>query len=313
MKSRVWFLLIACVALSAACKSGATLPALTNPESSTARASYARTTAWGMLVDDPSGKPLANVPVRLESWEHGCVKTSPHTASCPGYLRWHTTTMRNGRFRLKDVPNGDYLLVIGSDSPADLTRPTIHDHIKLSGGVRRLQAPTLPAIPCDRESYMIWCRGVAPSPGVTPLPRPLAERQGNYRLTSVDATRESPCAVEFNVQRAHRHLPLTVIDEWLTENSREILEYRIEVPKRKIPQAVPYLIGLGESTAAGGNNCVEFVDTAFVVARAQALDARTRWLAASWSAFDQHTEAAGVAQFPPDVRVPLRQLVGPWP
>jgi hypothetical protein len=310
MGLRVWFLTIACVAALAAC---ANLPAVApGAGAPLRRTAQSRTTASGLVVDDPSGRALAGILVRLEPWKRGCVKTSPRTASCPGYLPWRAVTDRAGRFRLSDVPDGDYLLVIGSDSPADLARPTIHDHVTFAGGVRELRAPTLPAIPCNRANYKVWCQGVAPSPGITPFPRPAVEKHGAYRLAAIDPKRERPCALEFNAQRSKRHLPPVVVDEWLTENSREILAYR-DSTRRAIPHPVPLLAPLGNTLLAGGSDCSELISGAFLLAQAEATDPRTIWMDALWYAFDHDNQAGGVAQFPVDVRLREVSTMDPWP
>src|SRR6185437_12937123 len=97
-----------------------------------------------------------------------------------------TTTDASGQFTIS-AKNGTYLLVIGSDSTSDTTRPTIHDKIILNGQTT-LVAPTMP-----------------PFPGVTP---PRVETSGNYRLANIDQALELPCIQEWNAQRTAHSLPL---------------------------------------------------------------------------------------------------------
>jgi hypothetical protein len=319
MNLRVCILLLAANAVFAACSSVNSTPPLGRTDAVRdvgAASTSGRTTAWGHLVNDPSGRPLADILVRLEPWDRGCVKTSRHTASCPGYLRWRTTTQRDGKFTLRSVPNGDYLLVIGSDSPADLTRPTIHDHVKLTGGSQQLLAPTLPTIPCSMAQYKEWCDSVAPSPNVTAFPRPAVEKHGQYRLATIEPKREQPCVVEFNKQRAKRRLPLVVVDEWLAENTREVMAYRFAYrPPTDIPQPYPYLT-INETAAAGGNDCTEMIDAYFptdTMTGKVLRDPRTRWVGAIWYRYSPVGDQGGEAQFPIDVRLHLDHLQGPWP
>lgn len=174
----------------------------------------AMTNASGVLVDDPSGSPLAGIAVKLEPWGSGppCTGTPSLTTygqdGCPTPLPSpQVTTAPNGDFTLDAVPNGQYLLVIGSDSPTDTTRPTIHDNVMLTGGNQTLHAPTLPPIPT-----------------ITP---PAAETNGDYRLLTLDPVGEAPCLTDFNAARASLNLPPVVEDEWLTENDREANAFHI--------------------------------------------------------------------------------------
>ncbi len=272
----------------------------------------ARTTAWGRLVDDPSGRPLAGVAVHLAPWKRGCVKTSRHTASCPPYLRWHATTGADGRFVLRDVPNGEYLLVIGSDVPSDLERPTIHDRVAFAGGVQHLRAPTLPTIPCiGAAEIREWCQGAQPSPGITPFPRPKVEKSGDYRLTHVRPRQERPCAIAFNHRRAAAHLPTVVIDEWLTEWAREVNAYRISY-RGLTPGPVPY-ITLEEGLMIGGHGCAEMVD---LVPSKYFADPRLLWFSGTWYRLREGINRGatdGMVAFPIDPRVNAESAVGRWP
>jgi hypothetical protein len=251
-----------------------------------------RTTAWGILVDDPSGKPLANIPVRLQPWDKGCVKLSPHVAKCPPNLPWRATTRGNGKFVLANVPNGDYLLIIGSNSPADLTRPTIHDHIKLTGGLQHLLAPTLPTIPIPN-----------PDSTATPYPRPRAEKHGAWRLTTINPRREKPCAVAFDQQRAKHKLPPTVVDEWLMEQSREDFAYQVSTGTR-VPEPVP-AFSLASIGQAGAGTCSGMIATYFAPPNNVRwyLDPRALWFGGVFFNWNRGLQGGGFAQTPIDPRI----------
>ncbi|MDQ6930973.1 MAG: carboxypeptidase-like regulatory domain-containing protein [Candidatus Eremiobacteraeota bacterium] len=152
------------------------------------------TTASGRLVDDPSGAPLGGVNVALAPWIAGA-------APIP-----EGTTAPDGSFSFT-APNGHYLLYIGSNASSDTTRPTIHDNITLAGGAQALKAPTLPPIPL-----------------VTPS---ATETNGSYRLLTLDTNTEVPCFTSFNALRSSNFVPEVVEDEWLSENSRSIVQMSV--------------------------------------------------------------------------------------
>lgn len=141
----------------------------------------------GKVVDDASGSPLGGVTVGLAPW------VADATPMPEG------TTAPDGTFAFTAQP-GHYLLVIGSNSPTDTTRATVHDNVTLVAGTNALRAPTPP-----------------PIPNVTPLP---SEVSGNYRLVTIDATNETPCITAYNQIRASKGLASVVVDEWLMENAR---------------------------------------------------------------------------------------------
>ncbi|MHB8461430.1 MAG: hypothetical protein ACYDA1_02175, partial [Vulcanimicrobiaceae bacterium] len=85
------------------------------------------TNATGTVLSDPAGTPMSGVRVVLMPWAP-CGPTPAPTAitaendGCPTPLPSpQVTTAPNGTFALNGVPNGHYLLVIGSDSTADAT------------------------------------------------------------------------------------------------------------------------------------------------------------------------------------------------
>jgi len=163
------------------------------------------TSFWGLVVDDATATPLVNEPVSVYPWTQGCVTLSGGlTASCPAAL-YSTVTSTSGQFSFSKVPNGDYLLVIGSNSPSDFTRATVHDHIKLTGGSYQQKAPVLPSIP-----YM--------------KPRPASELSGDYRLLLLNAGQAS-CLQGWQQWRASQSVPPSVGDEWLFENSRDVFAW----------------------------------------------------------------------------------------
>jgi hypothetical protein len=192
------------------------------------------TTAWGKLVDDPSGKPLRGVRVALEPWKPCRAEPNVPWASktqkpwkqhetlvCPNALATVKTQV-DGRFSFR-APAGHYLLVIGSDDPSDLTRPTIHDQIWLKGGSQHLLAPT----PCPTlyppGKVPAGARCLPPIPQIT-FPSP--ERSTDYRLVTISHW-EKPCIRAFDSYRAKWNLDPAVVDEWLTENNRaQIREVR---------------------------------------------------------------------------------------
>lgn len=187
----------------------------------------ASASAWGKLVDDPSGRPLRGVRAALEPWKPCRAKPDVpwatlnqkpwpqhETLVCPKPIRT-TQTARDGHFTLR-APAGQFLLVIGSDDPADLARPTIHDQVWLKGGSQHLLAPT----PCPT----LYPPGTVPAgarclPPIPQIELPKPERNGDYRLVTISRW-EKPCIRAFDKYRAKWNLDPAVVDEWLTENNR---------------------------------------------------------------------------------------------
>lgn len=189
------------------------------------------TTATGMVVDDPSGSPLAGITVRLEPW---IVYPTPGPSPTPVAS---ATTDPSGKFSIT-AANGHYLLVIGSDDSSDTTRPTIHDNVMLNGGAQALVAPTMP-----------------PIPGVTP---PAAETGGNYRLATIDQTHEIPCITAYDQQRANAGLTKPVIDEWLTENTRMVVEQSVTPYRGQTDPRNPFgFINSAGDALSGGSTCAD--------------------------------------------------------
>jgi hypothetical protein len=149
----------------------------------------ATTNASGTLVSDPAGTAISGVHVSLQPW---AIYPTPGPSPTP--LAITATTDSNGNFTLANVPNGQYLLIIGSDDPNDTTNPTIHDHIMLTGGAQALVAPTLPAV-----STLVTYNSV--------------ETGGKYRFRSLT----NSCFAEMVAARTAT--PKLVADEWLLESA----------------------------------------------------------------------------------------------
>jgi len=231
------------------------------------------TTATGKLVDDPSGAPLAGVRVALAPW-------TPGAAAVP-----QTTTAADGTFTFT-APNGHYLLYIGSDSPTDTTRPTIHDNITLTGGAQTLRAPT-------NLSY-------------SALPVPAVEATINYRLTTQDTVSEFPCMQRFESNRTARSLPPVILDEWLLENARSGQQWQQTNPRPGLNPSNPYgALSTGNIETTPGN-CVSMIDTAFTLDGTYSTDPRTLWFGAQGG-------ATGLAEYRIDPRAFTDPNVPNWP
>jgi hypothetical protein len=291
----------------AACSQGSVAAVPAAPVSADAAISaHVTTTAYGYVYDDPSGKPLSGIPVHLAPWI-GCTRISHKVRDCPADLPYHTFSNAGGRFELRDVPNGRYLLIVGSDDALDFTRATIHDSIVLSGGLQRLVAPTLPRQPRPTPPY--------PPPHYVAVP-PI-ERSGNYRLASIDETFEFPCLSAANHARAGRGFSPFVLDEWLTENVRAIEAYRETlVPSSRVYRTAPIFSG---TSVTGGKNCkAALVDPAFTQSCAPklAFDPRSLWYAGEFipaGTPGQPGPAHGTQLLGPDPRAYQNPAYPRWP
>lgn len=267
------------------------------------------TNASGTVVDDANGMPLAGVPVKLMPWAP-CGATpapsavTPESDGCPTPLPSpQATTASNGTFTLNGVPNGHYILVVGSDtvatpppgyspstcnpcsatpSPAPFTvQATVHDNVTLAGGNQTLIAPTIPPIPT-----------------ITPNPW---ETNGDYRLATLDKSLEMPCYIAWQYQRGLRSLPLGTVDEWLTEQVRSLNLAN----QTNSANGVKYLTS-GFSLVSGGTTCdTSVVDThAFSNYTPYVTDQRTIWFGGQYRFYypaDPYS-ADGLAEFPIDPR-----------
>lgn len=204
---RMLFLGVAATAVLLASCGGATLiPAPTGDEAAHLALSpeISRATLIGDVVDNPTGKPLRDVQVELRSWKP-CKVLSRSKVRCPKALQ-AVTTSSDGRFELRDVAHGHYLLVIGTDSTRDFGRATVHDSIQVDGsGMQRLIAPSPPPLPLVKANSV--------------------ERSGKYRLALLKAN-EARCARDFDVAREAHGLSDVVVDEWVMENIRLTVQFQ---------------------------------------------------------------------------------------
>jgi hypothetical protein len=267
------------------------------------------TNASGTVVDDGTGNPLAGIAVKLMPWApcgptpQPATSITPENDGCPTPLPSpQATTTSNGTFVLNGVPNGHYLLIIGSDTvstpaagyappacttncgtptPAPFTvQATVHDNVTLTGGNQALVAPTLPSVPS----------------GYTP---PTWETNGDYRLATLNASTEMPCYIAWQYLRAQYGLAYGVVDEWLTENERAQLANVTAVGSGT---AIP--ITTGNSGASGGTSCPASVVNATLFSQsAYATDPRTLWFGGAYLPYNGGAASAfGLAEFPIDPR-----------
>ncbi len=245
--------------------------------------------AVGTLADDPSGLPLSGVPVRLDPW---VAYATPGPTPTPLLV---TSTDASGHFTIA-APSGHYLLVIGSDDPADTNRPTIHDNLELSGQ-RVLVAPTMP-----------------PIPGITPAP---VELNGDYRLATIDRAHELPCITDYDAQRVQLGLAKPVIDEWLTENVRgrsQPVGNAIQWPSWMHHNLFGFL-STGNSTQTGGTDCSTMAAYAFT-RNSLPYATASQWFAGSYLPYQSGSTvrpAYGASEFPIDPRLFTDPNVPNWP
>ena len=265
------------------------------------------TNASGTVVDDSNGSPLAGVRVVLMPWAPCAATPSPATSitpendGCPTPLPApQATTAANGTFALNDVPDGHYMLVIGADAvatvPPGYTTPpsscggtcptpspvpgspvqaTVHDNVMLIGGSQTLVAPTLPTVPS----------------GYT---QPAWEKNGDYRLATLDSTTEMPCLIAWQYERAQHNLAGSSVDEWLLENVRAGNAYAAVAPGG----SPTYKITSGAVNGSGGISCASYIDSTTFSQSAYATDPRALWFGGQYV----YSTAFGLAEFPIDPR-----------
>lgn len=251
-----------------------------------------QTNASGVVVDDANGTPLAGVRVAVEPWVAGATPLPAPQA----------TTLADGTFALNNVPNGHYLLIVGNDVAGDTTQTTVHDNVMMNGGPQVLHAPSLP-----------------PVPTITP---PAWETNGSYRLSTIDATTELPCITAFNTERTNRTLPKVVVDEWLSESSRDAVAY-LRNPAFVLGQPWPgnsygwITTGSNQTSSSGVTDCATAnVSADFTgYAKNYALDPRTQWFGAFFVAYNpgSGTQMMGLTQYPIDPRAFTDPNVPVWP
>ncbi len=297
------------------------------------------TTATGTVVNDANGAPLAGVPVKLMPWTTCAATPVPATSVTPEADGCATplpqpqaTTNAQGQFTLANAPNGQYILVIGTDTvstpppayapptpnpaptpcgaageqgcatptPAPFTvAATVHDSVTLTGGSQTLVAPTLPSF----------------TKGYT---APAWETNGDYRIATLDATLEMPCYIAWNYERAQFSLAGSTPDEWLTENVRANNQYFIANGG-----GMGKALTTGGAWVAGGGACNEPNVTGLVNPilfngqNIYALDKRTIWYGGQYIMFSAlggtNNEGYGLSEFPIDPRSFTDPNYPTWP
>lgn len=267
------------------------------------------TNASGTVVDDKTGAALAGVAVKLLPWSPCGATPSPATTitpendGCPTPLPSpQATTNASGQFTLGNVPNGHYLLVIGTDAvatvppgyttppgncspnpcatpspvPGTAVQATVHDNITLTGGNQMLAAPTLPTVPAGYTA-------------------PAWETNGDYRIATLDAQTEMPCLIAWEYERAQNGLAGSSVDEWLLENVRADNAYAAVAT----PGSTFSTLTSDSVPTTGGVACASSVADAFgTSASVNAPDPRTLWFAGQYV----YSTARGLAEFPIDPR-----------
>jgi hypothetical protein len=190
------------------------------------------------------------------------------------------------------VPNGHYVLIIGSNNTTDATWATVHDNVMLTGGVVALTAPTLVAVP----TY-------------TP---PATETSGSYRLAHLDPAAEAPCLQAFNADRASNGLPAAVEDEWLTENVRANQSFFFSATFA----GTLYPLSSGGVNGLGGTGaCSQTINSAFPV-NPYAMSVQTLWFGGSETtqvAEGRGSQISTMAQFVVDPRASTDPNYPTWP
>jgi hypothetical protein len=279
------------------------------------------TVATGRVVGDPSGRPLRGVAVNLYPWTPCKIEhiAGLRSISCPKAVA-STTTDADGTFRLRARP-GHYLLAVGSDDPNDLVHPTVHDDVTLAGTSQHLVAPgPCPGTPPQRAG--VHCLPSIPLASATGV-----ERGGDYRLATLDG-HEVPCAKAFDAARTALKLEPAVVDEWLTENTRAFVSWRVN-PNLKTFRTFASLstgqlevVGGGSKRVDGESPCGYYLiestvfSTAFPSIEKYALDPRTHWIGARWVMFNPANgdrQGIGYAQYPRDPRNFQDPRVRYWP
>ncbi len=272
------------------------------------------TNATGIIVDDSTGAPLAGVKVQLMPWAP-CAATpspaasiTPENDGCPTPLPSpQATTNAQGQFALDGVPNGHYLLVAGNDTvstpppgyslpsctnacgsptPAPFTvQATVHDSVTLTGGNQTLHAPTLPTLP-------------------TGYTAPSWETSGDYRLAMLDATREMPCYIAWQYERAQHGLAGSSVDEWLLEDDRANVDYLAANHG-----GTTNTITSQGSGITGGTSCDLWMRDQFVGGNKSTIETQAIWYAGVYD----FASGFGQASFPIDPRSYTDPQYPSWP
>jgi hypothetical protein len=146
----------------------------------------------GTVVDYVTNTPKPGVTIATAAYVAGA---SPAPIA---------TTDATGSFHIA-MPPGTYLLVIGSNSPADTTT-TLHTKITVTAGADLLAAPMATA-----------------PPNVTLT---AAQTSGNFRLTTLSGNQLS-CYTAANAGRVQLGLPQLIPDEYLTEAATALVQEEV--------------------------------------------------------------------------------------
>lgn len=279
----------------------------------------ATTNATLEVVNDSNGSPLAGERVVLMPFTT-CGPTpapgsiTPENDGCATPLPSpQATTNAQGVATLNGAPNGKYILVIGNDTvstpppgytppncgaagtcpatPAPFTvQTTVHDLVTLSGGNQTLQAPNIAAL--------LEAQG-----GSVPSTIPSWETNGDYRISTLDATKEMPCYIGWEYLRAQHGLAGSTPDEWLTEAERYPLEYTASTNN---PALIAFITS-ANSVGYGGLSCYQDVlagNGAF--STSAAVDPRAVWFGGGWELYEKtgttFYQGFGTAEYPIDPR-----------
>lgn len=147
--------------------------------------------ARGTVVDAESGAPLAGVTVSL----------SPYIVGAAPMAR--TSTDGAGNFAVGARTADWYLLTVGSESPADNVRPTLHLRVRMTTGTTVVQGPS----PYTYNDIHYTAPQTA----------------GAVRLTTLTAN-EKDCLAGAQQGRAMLKLPPVIVDELLLEDARAVLQ-----------------------------------------------------------------------------------------
>jgi hypothetical protein len=158
---------------------------------------------------------------------------------------------------------------------------------------------------------------------------PAVERAMNYRLLTIDQKYEKPCVTGFDAQREVRNLDDVVVDEWLTEDNRAI------VNAIKNPKFTPFTRPFGGLTSGfaysqGGSSLKPInghpacwmanIDSTFFYnpdSDPFAVDPRTHWYSGTYGQSNRQGKRGnliGNSQYPRDPRSDFTdQNVPTWP
>lgn len=162
--------------------------------------------------------------------------------------------------------------------------------------------------------------GGNPMPTVTTAP---PATNGDYRLLTIDPVAEAPCLTDFNAARASLNLPPVVEDEWLAENQREFLAYRVTPGFHVAPYpGNPFGVLTTGNSGGGGNDCSSVAGAGTVAFQPYpspepsfGRDPQTQWFAGDFDVNGPGSRLAIYAgdEFPVDPREYVDPNVPHWP